>query len=448
MTGLKETINKKFIDFTYISIILTAIIFSLVTDSVYTHPTETAVFLNSIFYQGVVGGQMFSIFELLILLISLSILNRCGVGFQGSSSTKKFIFIFLIISVLFKMINPENSTEASFLGIPLFGITTDFVHVVFVFSLFFAKNKKILYNILKLLGKYAFVFMAVRAIILIILVFLGRGLSIEIWQNVTTIEGDTLYIASLFQVILFYFYYTKRAKKYLLLSIIMLIFIMLSFRRGPVFLSLGAILIIFAFGLLYNNRIRLIGFVGLVSTFFVFSFTTIGDHYNFQKYYYRYFGEFLGYEHIDNETQRYVENKHFEQSLYGITRAFEIAGFWGMGKNVDYSSAFQWRSSNGIHNAFVQVWITQGFIPFLFYISLVIVVIFKLFGSFISYKKENLEYSLFSLSIEAYMIMFFLLLFFGFTIHELINTKATVFRVVLLTIIIDKMSEDKKTLIN
>jgi len=37
-------------------VFLIGLIFSLVTDSVYTYPTEIALVLNNIFMQGIVGG--------------------------------------------------------------------------------------------------------------------------------------------------------------------------------------------------------------------------------------------------------------------------------------------------------------------------------------------------------------------------------------------------------
>jgi len=443
MNNKTNIIDRKAISFFSIAVFAFCLIFVFITNSVYTYPTDIALFLNRIFLQGIIGGQMFSIFELIVIALSLSLINKYHISLKNSLRTEKFIFVFLIVSILFKYINPNNITSASFLGIPLYGVTTDFIHIVFLSALFFTINVNQLFAVLRKIAVTIVIMMLLRAGVLLVLVALGRGLTVEIWKNVTTLEGDTLYIASLVQVIFLYLFLIYSRKKYLIMTSLLLLFLILSFRRGPLFVSLfSSLLIILTYIFYFKKGKKYLMLIVLLSLTVYINLGSINSNQVIMKYFYRNFGAFVGFKNINKEVSVYAENRHIEQSIYGLTESIKRNGFWGYGKNVDYSATFSWMSSSGIHNAFVQVWITQGLIPFLFYISIVAIVFFELVRTIVGFKKNDRRYSLLKFSIVIYLLMFFMLLFFGFTIHELINSKPTVYRVILLTIILKVTSEN------
>ena len=112
--------------------------------------------------------------------------------------------------------------------------------------------------------------------------------------------------------------------------------------------------------------------------------------------------EYGGYEtryvSFERKMETHAFNNHFEHSKYYFQRAInQNIGFWGAGYN-NISEQYQYMGdvvySGGIHNAYVQIWLNFGFIPFCYYMLIVFILLFQLIKLFRNFHKSNTIYFL------------------------------------------------------
>lgn len=429
-------------------LILFCFMFVFVSNDNFNDASDMTIILNKIFLQGIIGGRFFSVFEILFMVIAFQLIRIAGFSFLDASKTEKLLFVSLIVAIFFKDINPNNNSGNTFLGVSTYGITSDMTQIIAFSSLLLIKNKNTLMIFLTYLFRLIIYISLFRAVILFILWAIGKGSSWGYISNMILSEGDTLYIFSFVQILLLFLYLKTKQKRYAITSLFILAVIIISFRRTALFISLLTSL---AIGIIYLAKtftkrktiymILFFGIFGMISsnTFSIDQFPRA------EKYILRNFGALFNYTSDDWEVNRYVKNDHFEQTYYAVQQAVSTLGFWGYGMDVDYNRFFWYENVSGIHNAFIQVWISQGFIPFLFYSLIFFIILSELIGTLFKIINKYDDEYLLKICVSTYLVVLYLSLFIGYTIHDLVFTKPIIYQTILIAYIFN-MNQHRKLL--
>ena len=387
-------------------LLIFSIVFVIASEYQIWPQLDRTVFLSKIFHDGILHPAFFSIFQLLIIILSLYLIKKSGLRLIRPCNKELYLYLSTIIYFLFIMINPNNHTDNPILGLPLLSEISYYTHFLFLAAFLFIKKDIFIIFV----GKFIKIIMIVSIIwaaILFILWLFGKGnYSLFGIRSVLT-EEDTLFIFSFVQLIFLLQYYLYKRIRYLIIWGFLMFFLILSFRRSCVMISF---LTSFSLIILYNISIKhkLNKIVVFFMSFFLLVFLVIpfiATSFNVDIYVSRYIGEYISIPGIDfNEDVS--RNKHIEQANYGLSLMIKRLSFWGNGLGSSYTKYDY--GNTGIHNAYFQIWDQYGFVPLLYYLGIILLLIIETIKILINKRMYDRQYFLLKSSILIYLIFFFI----------------------------------------
>lgn len=412
-----------------ILIILFALMFVFISsDSNLKYQSDITLFFRKLFYNGLFHPRLFKLFDYLVILFSLSLINRYGINYIYNSKLLKLIFFLTIINTIFIFVNPNHAAEYMFLGLPLLSDISLYTGIIFTFSIFFVKEEGFLYFI-KEFGKFVLLFASVKALFLFFLWFNGQGFSFWGFYSIL-MEEDNLLLFAFLQLLAFYLYNKTKTKKYFFIWVIFFLIEILSFRRSGLFVSVLTIILYLIYSNLRNSSVtKKTGFVfALLLIFFILLNSIQFLPYTQKLYVGRYIGEFISVPGIPQHLELF-DNKHLEQAKYGLDAAFDILPFWGYGFGHDINKATLFYGSNSaIHNSYVAVWMYHSLVFTIYLVVLAFLIFYNLIKK--SYSPHNTNFNV--------MIGIFLAVFFinhwVLPLANVVEIKMVVFRTLLIAL--------------
>ena len=405
-------------------IFIFSILFAFTSVTYSISQTYSTRILNKLFHDGIFYGRGFSIFDLVVIFISVSIIMRIRINFSKQRWQEKSIYVASILYIIFITINPNN--YSLFAGIP-----DNITFLLFLHAFILIKDNEQYIHIISKLIKVLSLLFLIRAIMLIFWELLGLGAS-ELWGfSSALMEDDSLYIFSFIGIIFLLNYFFSRKKKYLIYWGIIFMLQLLSFRRAGLFLILLPSLFIFTFYYIrYIRSYNKLVIVLFLLTIIYLLFTGIVPFSDTMKvHFYRNFGAFIPESIAYIPAYDFVENLHADQAQYAINIAIDVLDFWGKGygpqelDQIDYAG-------KGIHNAFVQVWMRYGLMAFFYYVFLALLLVLEILSLIKNYRIWGREYFLIKACILLYLVFYFAALWMN-SIYLLVETKMVVFRMLL-----------------
>lgn len=407
-------------------------IFVFVSINGYTF-TETAEYLFKIFLSGIGNDHFFSIFDFIVILISLGIIRNFNVNYQNASGIEKTIFWFAVLCFMLKMVNPNNASANPIFGLPLLSDSSNYLYILFLGVIFFLRRDDFLIFI-RSLFKIVTPLVIIRSIILLFYWALGKG-NYFFGVNSAVLENDTLLIFGLFQNVFLCFFLISKKKKYLVASILVGLVSILSYRRGPVFVSCGtSLVLLFIYfikntSLLAKNLILVCMSIMVLYGFMFYDFNSLSKN----MYVERYLGIF------DNTTTGFSSDSgHFEQTQNTMETVINELGFWGVGYG---RVAYLEGAYNGyiIHNLYASLWINYGIYMVLYYLFIIVVIV----SVMLKINIKNNKYMLLKLCASAYFILFMLEASFEVSIY-VEKSKMFTFLILLMGFILKYKNENKE----
>jgi len=418
-------------------LLVMAIIFVFVSqDPNIADQTLQTVLLQNLFFHNFIHPH-FSIFQFLFILLIFYIFRQGRVTLANSTFVERTIVFATGINIIFLMVNPNNDTENPILGMPLLSDPSIYVSLLLMFALFLNRNKLLIVAILKKLFIYILWIAALRALMLLILFFIGFGNITFFGVTSTLMEEDTLILFVLTSGIFLVLYFIRKKKIYLVVWFIFLFVQLLSFRRSGTLsfflVNLTILIVHYFYG--FNARKKTIVF--FVLPLLVFGFITIVGSYDslpkkYQMYVSRYVGAFVdlpsNYEYASESR-----NEHLIQSNESVFYAIENLPFWGFGYGRSESrSRYNYKGNTGIHNAFYNLWEQFGLFYLFYTLIFIFIFISEALKTFKYRRKYPYDYLLIRTSVLAFVLIFWINSWV-LMIHNIIGFKMVVIRLFLLS---------------
>lgn len=341
-------------------------------------PSESTPLGYPMLFNHLVKTGTISAMYLSILLLSFYLV----LNFNKYYSLKNFRLSFLIISIIVVVlvfVNPNNNfmnLSSFFFGREQKSFVT---YIIFLYSLLFLERTKLVL----VLKRFLDVGLPMTAILCIYSLFnfiIGNGANFS-GQNSTLIQTDQLIWIAVFELISLIFYLVTSKSKYLIMSVLFGLTIILSFRRYSLWISVISIILLLILELYYSRTFkkkRNVFFLAfsLIIIVVVFQETNLIDFDYYSRRYFSVFSYFLP----GTSTEVFMNDSgHIEQSL-NVTGAFidNFFVFWGSGVKESYmhsTNTLYGASQGGIHNSYIFVWMRYGLFM-LFYLLLILFITF------------------------------------------------------------------------
>lgn len=383
---------------------LIALIFSFATGQEVPYNPKFSQDLNKFFYSSFITERFFSIFELLVIILALGMIIQFKPLFRKGEHDGKVLFILSIIYFFFLIFNPNNEAVSNIYGIPLSVLKKYGVYFLTLFAFLFTSTT---YSrvVIKELGYSLIVLLSIKAFIS--LVSWVSGMGADFFHGVTSsmTEEDLLIHLVFVQMLALVLYLDKKKNIFLLIWVTIFLVEFLSWRRSGFMLMLLGNGILYSVNFLYSSsiteRFRLFWKFFISASIFITIIASGIIDVPINHYLQRYFGFlYLGY------VPDYVSNEHIEQANYGFQQITQNFFFWGNGVgNINAIHFLNWKGNTGIHNAYVESWLQQGFYAFIYFCFL----FFLALKYFVLTLREiiNKKNILLKLAVSAFLFLFF-----------------------------------------
>ena len=401
-----NNIESRFTPFIKLIMIVFSAIFVFASIDTYRSLSST-IFFNKIFLRGFGNEHFFSLFEILfifmVFLISMKFHSKIK-----SSNLSKILFFLIVLTFILKMLNPNNDPNNPILGMPLFSDISNYTFILLAyFSLFL--DDKVYMVFLKKIFYYVCIILIVRVFYLFILWLMGKG-NYAFGANSTLTEGDTLFIIAFFQIAFFVLYLINKERKYLILWLIYLLFLIFSYRRSALGVALSANVLCYLLIVLKEKGIKnkIILVLGIVLIYGVLSnVEQFNLPYKYERYILRFVSAIPGMNLSD--SGEFTDSGHWEQTSETFYSAFQNLGFWGVGYGRSYDVYLAGQSAV-IHNVYAATWAQHGLYMLLFYLFIIIIVLFTTLKLFLYEKIHNNNYYIIKISLCIFLLMWFAVL--------------------------------------
>ena len=201
--------------------------------------------LYKFFLRGVIiHDRFFSIFDILLFIIFFWIITEIGINYNTATKSEKFLVVFAWITFILNMVNPNNQTESLILGLPLLEDTSMYSSLLFLTSIYLIKDNKEFVLLLKKIVPLLLFFVTIRAIVQLLSFAVGGGNANFFGVRSVLTENDTLLIFNFAQFIFLVLFLSSKNIKYLIISLVLILVQILSFRRSNLFLCIFVNLLI------------------------------------------------------------------------------------------------------------------------------------------------------------------------------------------------------------
>lgn len=350
--------------------------------------------------------QHFSVFMFVILLISIIIFFRYDISFGRKKGREKTLIIATFIYTFLLLINPNNDTLNPILGLPLLSDPSLYVGLIFMYVLFFT-NTSVSLHFIALFTAFFLKISVANALFLFGKYMLGFG-NTFLGSSTVLMEEDTLILLVLVQILLLALFFITGKKSYLFLSVFLILFQFLSFRRSSVLLTvLTNTTYILAYNWRYGNIHKtLIFFILSLGLLSIISINLNNLPEPVIKYMNRYLGQFVDLP----KSHKYAaeaKNEHIEQSNYGFAYALDNLEFWGtgFGKRIE-KERFNFKGNTGIHNAYYDLWEIQGLYALLYYVLIIVLFLKEALRTIFNRKRLSKEVFLLKLGVIVFFFFF------------------------------------------
>jgi len=238
---------------------------------------------------------------------------------------------------------------------------------------------------------------------------MGKG-NYAFGANSTLTEGDTLFIIAFFQIAFFVLYLINKERKYLILWLIYLLFLIFSYRRSALGVALSANVLCYLLIVLKKKGIKnkIILVLGIVLIYGVLSnVEQFNLPYKYERYILRFVSAIPGMNLSD--SGEFTDSGHWEQTSKTFYSAFQNLGFWGVGYGRSYDVYLAGQSSV-IHNVYAATWAQHGLYMLLFYLFIIFIVLFTTLKLFLYEKIHNNNYYIIKISLCIFLLMWFAVL--------------------------------------
>lgn|GEM_PF-7078485 len=448
--NIREYISKKISsNYWKFLILIFGIVFTIAPGDYYNNAIDRSIVLHNILLKGIIFNEhFFSIFDILIILISIKIIRDFGLSLKSAKSGEKLIFFFSILCFIFLMINPNNSTSNPVLGMPLFSDVSNYSHLIFLTAIFFVKFDDAFIIFFKKFTKAVLILILIWSFYLLILWLMGRGNFGFFGVNSILTEDDTLFIIGFAQIVFLALYLIKKEKYLLISSIFLFIVQVLSFRRSGLFVAILAsstlLLIYYVKYISTTKKITtfvLAAITGLSLSGIIFNYNPTS---NVQFYFYRFFGMFLqnsGTTEIDSDSG------HFAHSQWVFDEAVNRLGFWGLGYSDDTGSIVYQAGIHGVHNAYVAMWLYRGLMGLALILVIIGVFVIQIIRTVISRNKYPPDFLLIRSAVISFFL-YFLVSIFYLSVHHLIDIREIVLRTLIIAFLYKVTPDNYKLLID
>lgn len=443
--NIRDRIESKFTKGMDLVLFILSGIFVFTSLSTNIHQASSSIFLNRIFHVGVLSGKGPSVFDLVLSFFCFLLIRKFGINISKKTWQEKCVFISSIIYVIFLTINPNNHIQS--FGLLGCGLDDNLVFLFFLYTLIFLKSEKVFVALLAKFISFICIFSVIRSIYLLLLFVLGKTSTSLFGVTSILMEDDTLYIFAFISLIFLLKYFLTRDKKYFLGCFFMLLIQIFSFRRGGTLMALFSSTILFLVHFIW--QLNLFKKIVVSSVFFimVFGISNCFDSMpsGVEKYFMRNFGALLWSDYNVKVTEKYILNRHIDQSIFAQTVASDYLDFWGKGYGPVVLDQFTYKSSRGIHNAFIQVWMKHGWVAYLYYVFLAAILAYEIIKTMKNSIRWEKEYVLVRTCIIIYLILLTLALWTN-AMYLLVETKMAFFRMSLFVLLLRMTPQHYKIL--
>ncbi len=430
-------------------IFIFGIVFTIAPGDYYNNAMDRSIILHNLLLKGIIFNEhFFSVFDVLIILISFKIVRDFGLSLRSAKTGEKLIFIFSILSFIFLMINPNNSTNNPIFGMPLFSDVSNYSHLIFLTAIFFVKFDDAFVIFLKKFTRTVLILILIWSFYLFILWIMGKGNYGFFGINSILTEDDTLFIIGFAQVIFLTLYLIKREKYFLLSSIFLFIVQILSFRRSGLFVTILA-----SSTVLLIYYVKYVSTTKKVTTFVLAAITGLslsGIFFNYnptsnlQFYFYRFFGMFM---QGPATSLMDTDSGHFVHSEWVFDEAVRRLGFWGLGYSEETGSIVYQAGIHGVHNAYVAMWLSRGVMGLVLILVIVTVFIIQIIRTIKMQNKCPPEFLLLRSAVISFFL-YFLVSIFYLSVHHLIDIREIVLRTLIIAFLYKVTPDNYKLLID
>jgi len=408
--------------------------------------------LTNLFLSGIIlHSRFFSIFDFLLIFISIWIITEVGIKYGAATKSEKFLVLFAYIYLIANLFNPNNSeTNYSVLGLPLLVNVSSYTSLLFLTSIYLIKDNKEFALLLKKIVPMILSFAVIRAVFQLILYVFGMGNDNFFGVKSALTEDDTLLILILSQNIFLALFLSYRRNKYLIFSLILFLVQLLSFRRTNLFIAIFSFsIIIIAYYIINRKKRGMFLFYFFVLSIVLLIFIQSQDELNFldNQYFKRYFGMF--YLPQSSKLTYEADSGHFEhlQLIFYQFLQSDIF-FWGFGFQPKFDPETIISTGNvGIHNAYIDGWVQWGILFFIYMLGTIFIFFNQVANTIKNIHVYNKDYLLIRIAVISYFLGFLIgINFFGSGFFTL--SKHVVLRTLILAFLIKIKPETFKLLFN
>lgn len=376
-------------------------------------------------------AYFFSVFEIVILCLCWYLLSTFGFKFNVKPWTRSTLFGTALVCFSLSMLNPNGRSIDTPFGLPKLPFAPEnFVYVIFFFTLLFLEESASSNLFLKLFRSIAIVIF-IRTFILFTLWSVGEGNQGFYGINATLTEGDSLIIFAFFQVVFFALFLTDHSFIYLFSWFSLMMLQLLSFRRaGLIEAIISNIATLFLF-LLWKrkNAMKVFKYFMLILVICSLLVYLVIPSETTDLYWTRYTSLSISAP----VSSLASDAGHTVQSFVTLGYAITIGEFWGYGTGYQ-SRAYVPGAAEGryVHNVYAAAWIYEGIYSMIFYLLLLLVILYELFGLLFSKsQKDNIDFRV----IRAAIIIFFLVMMVAWFFAPISMAESTRMRVFWISIV-------------
>jgi len=371
-------------------------------------------FLYNFFNIQVLINNSFTLAEWSIIFISFYLLLINKERYKILKGSLSLMILLLTILLFFLMIlNPNNNSEIYGWKL-IFSGETRFMLLFVIFYISFAFLDNELYSFyISIIIRYGMLIILSICLIADIRLLIGKGISFRGVQA-SIIDGGSLFLVAIFQILSFALYLITKKKYFLIISSIFLITLILSYRRTSLLVAIISTLIIMLFVSFKNHSLS-----KLVSKFFslllvLFIFFQIISSLNILNVNYlvnRHLGAFSYLRDDESQTDdpSLTDSGHLEQSII-TSKTFldNLDRFWGSGfKNASFIVSGQ--SEGGIHNIFAASWAKHGIYAAIYQFILLLIFIKRIIFLFwVKITSINMDYFIFNFIVNLLLAFYFI----------------------------------------
>jgi len=402
-----KPIYKKITSDSYnLLLVLIILLIVFVSDNGYVL-TPFAENLYNIFFNGLVGGKFFSIFEVLVLVYCIRLFNEFSFDFAQRPLILKLIMVFAFLCYLLRLFNPNNKSSNPILGLPLLSEINQYVYLVVLIIFFFVEDSAYYFTINKIL-KLAFFLFVARTVVLFFLWTLGYGYTFFYSVPSVLLETDTLYYIALIQTLLLVLFLTDHNRKYLIAYLFFSLFLVLSFRRSALIVAFLTNILIYSIHFLFIRKKSQKLILLLIFSVFIFISallygTVLGNNSEL------YIKRFSGLLSAENQPDYASDSGHFLQSYLTINDAMLQNVFWGKGYGQIASLEGEYIV---IHNIYAAAWAQYGIFQMIYYLFIGISSLLMFSILLFSKVKYELKTWLIKLNASIFLTLFMINAFF------------------------------------